>query len=261
MTGLTNLITGKLTGFDYTNPISFLDLLIALFLVVGFLVYIRRFPLFRVVLGVLFLIGCSFLFLLINFVYTALVFGVVSNIILISLPLIFAPEIRHYLEKLGRFTFVKVPRFTDNQKRNDFIQNIIDAVYELAERKVGATIVIARKTGLGGTIETGVEIDAKFGAKLLQTIFFPKTALHDGAVVIKGERIVAAGCLLPINAEARLGAPFGTRHRSGLAITMDTDAVVILVSEERGQVSLAENGKLKIDLDRVELGTELHRLL
>ncbi len=261
MTGITNLIASRFSSVDYTNPLSFFDLLLALFLIVAFLVYIRRFPLFRVVLGVLFLLFCSFICLLAGLIYTALVFGVVSNVILIALPLIFAPEIRHYLEKLGRFSFVRVPRFTDRQKRKDFIQNLIDAVYELAERKVGATIVIVRRTGLGATIETGIEIDAKFGAKLLQTIFFPKTPLHDGAVIIKGERIVAAGCLLPISAEARLDPPFGTRHRSGLAITMDTDAVVILVSEERGQVTLAENAKMKIDLDRVELATELHRLL
>ena len=261
MTGITNLISGKLSGFDYTNPLSFIDLLIALFLIVSFLVYIRRFPLFRVVLGVLFLVACSLTFLLIGFVYTALVFGVVSNVILIALPLIFAPEIRHYLEKLGRFSFVRVPRFTDNQKRRAFIQDLVDAIYELAERKIGATIVITRKTGLGATIETGIELDAKFGAKLLQTIFFPKTPLHDGAVIIKGDRILAAGCLLPISSEARLDPPFGTRHRSGLAITMDTDAVVLLISEERGQVSLAENSRLKIDLDRIQLSTELVRLL
>lgn len=261
MTGITNLIGARMSGFDYTNPLAFLDLLVALFLLVGFLVYIRRFPLFRVVMGVFFLVACSFLFLLIGFVYTALVFGVVSNIVIISLPLIFAPEIRHYLEKLGRFSFVRVPRFSDNQRRQAFIQDIVDAVFELAERKIGATIVIARKTGLGATIETGIELDAKFGSKLLHTIFFPKTPLHDGAVIIKGERIIAAGCLLPISSNARLDPPFGTRHRSGLAITMDTDAVVLLVSEERGHISLAENGKLKTNLDRVELGSQLQHLL
>lgn len=261
MTGITNLISGRLSGVDLNSPIALLDLLVALFLVVSFLVYIRRFPLFRVVLGVLFLIGCSFVFLLIGLVYTALVFGVISNIIVISLPLIFAPEIRHYLEKLGRFSFLKVPRFTDNQKRKLFIHDLVDAVFELTERKIGATIVIARKTGLGATIETGVPLDAKFGSKLIQTIFYPKTPLHDGAVIIKEDRIIAAGCLLPISSLAKLESPFGTRHRSGLAITMDTDAVVILVSEERGQVTVAENAKMKINLDRVGLAAELHRLL
>lgn len=261
MTGITNLIAGRFSGVDYTNPLTLLDLLVALFLVVGFLVYIKRFPVFRVVMGVLFLILCSFIFLLLGFVYTALVFGVVSNIILISLPLIFAPEVRHYLEKLGRFSFVRVPRFTDNQKKSAFIQDFVNAVYELAERKIGATLVIARRTGIGATIETGVEIDARFGSKLIQNLFFPKSPLHDGAVVIKGDRIVAAGCLLPISSQARLDPPFGTRHRSGLAITMDTDAVTVLVSEERGHVSIAENGRMKINVDRVELAQELHRLL
>ncbi len=261
MTGITQLISGRLQGVDYANPLTLLDLLIALFLVVGFLVYIKRFPLFRVVLGVLFLIGCSFIFLLLGFVYTALIFGVVSNVILISLPLIFAPEIRHYLEKLGRFAFVKVPRFRNNSLQLAFIQDLVDAIYDLAEKKIGATIVITRKTGLGATIETGTVIDAKCNGKLLQTIFFPKTPLHDGAVIVSGDRIVAAGCLLPITAQARLEPPFGTRHRSGLAITMDTDCVVLLVSEERGKVSLAENGKIKINLDRVELTHELNRLL
>jgi diadenylate cyclase len=261
MTGITNLIAGKFSGIDYTNPLTLIDLLVALFLVVGFLVYIKRFPVFRVVMGILFLIVCSLVFLIIGFVYTALVFGVVSNVILISLPLIFAPEVRHYLEKLGRFSFVRFPRITDNQKKSAFIQDLVNAVYELSERKIGATIVIARKTGIAATIETGVEIDAKFSTKLIQNLFFPKSPLHDGAVVVQGDRIIAAGCLLPISARIRLDSPFGTRHRSGLAITMDTDAVTVLVSEERGHVSIAENGKMKINIDRVELAQELHQLL
>ncbi|MCC7026666.1 MAG: DNA integrity scanning protein DisA nucleotide-binding domain protein, partial [Saprospiraceae bacterium] len=177
MTGITNIITTRLAGVDFTHPLTLIDLLLALFIVVAFLVYIQRFPLFRVVLGVLFLIACSFFCLLIGLVYTALVFGIVSNVILISLPLIFAPEIRHYLEKLGRFSFIRVPRFKDNQRQRIVLQELVDAVNDLADRKIGATIVIARKTGLGGTIETGTEIDAKCGSKLLQTIFFPKSPL------------------------------------------------------------------------------------
>jgi len=261
MTGITNLIAGRLSSVDFTNPLTLIDLLLSLFLVVGFLFYIKQFPLFRVVLGVLFLIGSSFVCLLIGLIYTSLVLGVVSNVILVSLPLIFAPEIRHYLEKLGRFTFIKVPRFTNKQNQFAFINELVDSVTELAEKKIGATIVIARKTGLAGTIETGTAIDAKFNEKLIQSIFFPKAPLHDGAVILSGDRILAAGCLLPITASAKLDPPFGTRHRSGLAITMDTDCVVLLVSEERGKISLAENGKLITNLDRVELANELNRLL
>lgn len=261
MTGILNLITSRLSNLDFTNPLVAVDLVVAVFLVVGFLVYLSRFPLFRVVLGTLFLFVCSMTFLLGGFLITALVFGVAANLILISLPLIFAPEIRHYLEKLGRFSFLKIPTIADNQKRQSFIKNLIEAIYELAERKVGASIVLTRKTGLGQTIDTGIVIDAKFGAKVLYSIFFPKSPLHDGAVVIKGDRIVAAGCLLPIHGGIKLDPPFGTRHKASLTITQDTDAVVLIVSEQRGEVSLAENGKLQVNLGKAELARALQKLL
>lgn len=261
MTGLVNLIAQRIQDTNFSNPLAIIDIILATLFVVSFLVYLRKFPVFRVVLGILFLFLCSIIFFWAGFLYTALLFGIVSNLILIALPLIFAPEIRHYLEKLGRFSFLHLPKITENQKKQDFIHNLTDAVYELAERKIGGTIVLQRKTGLGQTIETGVVIDAKFGAKLLHTIFFPKSPLHDGAVVIKDGRIVAAKCLLPINADVKLEPPFGTRHSSGLAITKDTDAVVILISEQRGEVTLAENGKLFINLDRIELTKKLLKLL
>lgn len=261
MVGILNLITNRLEHVDFTNPLTFVDLAIAILLISGFLFYLSKFPVFRVVLGTLFLLFCSAVFLWGGFIYTALVFGVASNLILISLPLIFAPEIRHYLEKLGRFSFLRVPSITGKQKKTIFIRNLIETVYELAERHIGGTIILVRRTGLGETIDTGVSIDAKFGSKLIQNLFFPKSPLHDGAVVVKDGRIVAAGCLLPINGEVKLDPPFGTRHKSGLSITKDTDAVVILVSEQRGEVSLAENGKLEVNLERGELVDRLHKLL
>jgi len=223
--------------------------------------YIRRFPVFRVVLGTLFLLLCSVLAYAFGFIFTALVFGSAGALISISLPLIFAPEIRHYLEKLGRFSFLKNPNFTDGQKKKAFINNLVGAVYSLAEGKTGATLVFARKTGLGETIETGVLIDARFSSKLLANIFFPKSPLHDGAVVLQNDRILAAGCLLPILREVKLDPPYGTRHKSGLSITKDTDAVVIIVSEQRGEVSLAENGKLLVNLPRERLWQILEKLL
>lgn len=259
MTGIVALIASRINSINFTDPLAIVDLGVASFLVVSFLIYMRRFPVFRVFLGLMFLLFCSLVFFVAGFTLTALTFGITSNLILISLPLIFAPEIRHYLEKLGRFSFLHIPRVTSYQKKISFIKNIIDAVYELAERKIGGTIVITRKTGLGETIETGVLIDAKFSAKLLQSIFFPKNPLHDGAVVVTGERITAAGCLLPISSEVKLS--LGTRHRSALAITLDTDAVTLVVSEERGEVSLTENGKLHLNLDRIQLTQLFQKLL
>jgi diadenylate cyclase len=106
-----------------------------------------------------------------------------------------------------------------------------------------------------------VLIQAHFSSRLLHAIFFPKSPLHDGAVVIQGDHIVAAGCLLPISSEVQVEKGLGTRHRSSLAITRDTDAVVLIVSEERGQVSLAENNHLHKNLDRAELTDRLTSLL
>jgi diadenylate cyclase len=261
MSTILNLVTNRIKTINFNQPLAIVDLVIAVALVVSFLFYMRKFPAFRVLIGILFMSFCSVIFFLGGFTLTGLVFGIASNLILISLPLIFAPEIRHYLGKLGRLPFLKVPHITQSQKRAAFIQLLVSAVYELAERKRGGTIVLQRRTGLAQTIETGVIIDARFSSELLRTIFFPKTALHDGAVVIQGDRIHAASCLLPITGEVKLGPPFGTRHKSGLAVTRDTDAVVIIISEQRGQVSLAENGKLEVNLERDKLTERLLKLL
>lgn len=261
MTSLYNLIVERLSHLDFANPLVLLDLIISIGLIVGTLIYLRRFPVFRVVLGTLFLFACAILFLLGGFLLTGLLFALAAGLIAFSLPLIFAPEVRHYLEKLGRFPFLHLPSVTNQQKLERFIRNLVGAIYELSERKTGALIVLARQTGLGETIETGVIIDARFGSKLLSAIFFNKSPLHDGAVIIKNGRILAAGCLLPIRGDVKLDPPFGTRHKAGLAVTQDTDAVVIIISEQRGEVSLAENGKLEINLDRVSLSQKLNKLL
>ncbi len=115
MNGVINLITNRLVHNDFTNIFTIFDILIAICLIFGFLWYIHRFPVFRVVLGTFFLFFCSVVFLLAGLIFTALVFGIVSSLILISLPLIFAPEIRHYLEKLGRFSFLRFPSVTESQ--------------------------------------------------------------------------------------------------------------------------------------------------
>lgn len=261
MTGIINIISQRVNNIDFSSPLSVIDGLIAIALVISFLAFMRRYPVFRVVIGTFVLLGCSVIFYYLGFILTALVFGVASNFILISLPLIFAPEIRHYLEKLGRFPFLRLPHVTHTQKQSNYIRHLLDAVYELAERHIGGTIVIARRTGLGGTIETGVVLDAKLSSKLIQNLFFPKSPLHDGAIIVHDDRIVAAGCLLPISGLVKLDPPFGTRHKSGLAITMDTDAVVLIVSEQRGEVTLAENGKLEVGIDRAKLNERLKKLI
>lgn len=204
--------------------------------------------------------GLGLIFFYLGFIFTALVFGFVSVFILASTPLLFAPEVRHYLEKLGRFPFLK--RFYGKKQTDSyFVRNFVDAVFELAERKIGATIVIQRKTSLGEVMETGITIDAAFGSKILQSVFWKDSPLHDGAAIMVGQRIMAVGCLLPIFSDIKLDLPFGTRHQSGVSVTRDTDAIAIIVSEERGEVSLAENRKLIAKIGRVALREKLDQML
>lgn len=261
MRSLLELILARSTTLDFGNPLALVDLFLGLFFILVFLIYVRRFPIFRVILGILFLLACSVIFFVSGFTFTSLLFGFVGGIILVTLPLIFAPEVRHYLEKLGRFPFLRILEFSESQKKTTFIQNLVEATFELAEHHLGALVVLQRRTGLGEILETGVDIDAKFGSRLLQTIFTPPSPLHDGAVIVRDGRIVAAGCFLPVSSKVKLDPPFGTRHVAGLAVTKDTDAVVLIVSEERGEVSLAENGRLKASLDRIALTKELKQLL
>ncbi len=260
MDSLANLFFQRLLIARLSQPLILLDLIFAIFLIIFSLYYLRNFPIFRVILGTLILMGLGLVFFYLGFIFTALVFGFVSLFILASTPLIFAPEIRHYLEKLGRFPFLK--RFYGKKQTDGiFVRNLVDAVFELAERKIGATIVLQRKTSLGEIMETGIMIDGSFGSKILQSIFWKDSPLHDGAAIMVGQRIMAVGCLLPIFPDIKLDLPFGTRHQSGVSVTRDTDAIAIIISEERGEVSLAENRKLIANIDRVKLREKLDHLL
>jgi diadenylate cyclase len=133
------------------------------------------------------------------------------------------------------------------------LEEIVRAAVALANRKTGALIVIERETSLKDFVEVGTPLDAKVSKELLMSIFHPSSPIHDGAVVIKGNRIVAAGCFLPITLSPEVGRALGTRHRAGLGLAEETDAVVIVVSEETGMISLAIKGKLETNLDMGKL--------
>jgi diadenylate cyclase len=129
------------------------------------------------------------------------------------------------------------------------LEEIVRAAVALANRKIGALIVIERETSLKDFVEVGTPLDAKVSKELLMTIFHPSSPIHDGAVIIRGNRIVAAGCFLPITLSPEVSKSLGTRHRAGLGLAEETDAVIIIVSEETGMISLAIKGKLETNLD------------
>jgi len=163
--------------------------------------------------------------------------------LLVAIPVIFQPELRRGLERIGR-TGSLLGRQWREEALEQMIQEIVDACETLSEAKHGALIVLERATGLQDYIETGAKVDAVVSSELLQTVFFPNTALHDGAVIMRGDRIVAARCLLPLAEHAPTHGHVGTRHRAALGITEQTDAVAIVVSEETGIISVAHNGRM-----------------
>ncbi len=187
-------------------------------------------------------IAISVMILLRRFPFQALdlVFKSLLVLSVFTLLSIFQPELRRGLLKLGRN-----PVFGAFLKRDSStISEVVRAVRTLAKDKIGALIAIEREMGLGAYIEGGVNLDAEVRNELLDTIFWPGTALHDGAVVIQSDRIAAAACLFPLTDNPDVSKRLGTRHRAAIGLSEETDAIVVVVSEETGEISLASGGTL-----------------
>jgi len=168
----------------------------------------------------------------------------------IALLIVFQPELRRALEYIGRTKFLtKSIVDIEEEEIKNTVGELIEAVGSLSRQKIGALIVIERETKLSEVAETGTQIGGKISSELLINIFIPNTPLHDGAVVIRKNQILAAGCLLPLTDNSNISKALGTRHRAGIGITERSDAMVVIVSEETGGISVAENGKLNRFLD------------
>ncbi|WP_461205156.1 diadenylate cyclase CdaA [Clostridium sp. DL1XJH146] len=179
----------------------------------------------------------------------------------LSLVIIFQPEIRKALEHIGRSAFNDRHIFQDDETIIKMITEITNAVDELAKTKTGALIVIEQATGLNDIRETGISVDAEISSSLLENIFVENTPLHDGAVIIKNARIASCGCLLPLSKDASISKKLGTRHRAALGISEVSDALIIIVSEETGVISLTVNGKLTRDYTEEKLRAILIKII
>ncbi len=177
----------------------------------------------------------------------------------IVLVILFQPEIRKALEQIGRGTRINVRRDEAVEDANKLIDEIIRCLLSLSRRRVGALIVFENKTGLKDIIENGIMLDSKISAGLLENIFEPNTPLHDGAVVIRGDRIMSAASFLTLT-DASISHDLGTRHRAALGVSETTDATVLIVSEETGIISMAKSGKLMRHLDQKTLHTVLEAM-
>ena len=172
--------------------------------------------------------------------------------LLVAIPVIFQPELRRALERLGRTGFLinRPPRRTMIEQA---INQICEAAQRLSERRYGALIVLERETGLQEHIDTGVKVDALITSELLLTVFFPNTALHDGAAIIREDRVVAAACVLPLTESFMADRHLGLRHRAAIGVTEQSDAIAIAISEETGTISIARNGRMIRHLDEKRL--------
>lgn len=180
---------------------------------------------------------------------------------LIAIPIVFQPELRRALEQLGRGKiFPRSFYDAEDEELKYFMDELLKAIPVLVKKRIGALIVLERETGLKDFIETGIRIEGTATAELLINIFMPRSPLHDGAVIIKGNTVAAAGCFLPLTENPNLSKELGTRHRAALGITEITDAVAIVISEETGVISLAHEGKLTRYLDEKTLRSTLINL-
>lgn len=239
-----------------------LDIAIVAVLIYGFLSLFRGTTAFSVLYGIAFLLLAL---LIVSSQPQLMVLNwLLRNtlpVLSVALLIVFQPELRRAMEKIGR-----VRRLVNRPLGAQELQGVSRAIDEiarscrrLAERRHGALIVLERETGLQEYAETGVAIDATVSAELLLTLFFTGSPMHDGAVIARGERVVAAGCFLPLTV-SELDAQMGTRHRAAIGITELTDAICVVVSEETGIISVANNGRLVRNLDEAKLKKVLHVL-
>ena len=195
----------------------------------------------------------------VNYILNAIV-----QVALFAIIVIFQPELRKLLEQMGRLKFLHYLGFSleaSPEDTEEVVRNIAAAAADMAESRTGALIVIERGTRLGEYMNSGTPLDANVTAELLKNIFVPNTPLHDGAVIIRDNKIITAGCVLPLTANTNLSSELGTRHRAALGLSETSDAVIVVVSEETGKISIAMNGSLTRNLNEASLSKALTKLL
>ena len=210
--------------------------------------------------GILILFTMNFICsAILNFPLLGWLFERLTTWMFVLLPIIFQPELRRTLEKLGqgKFLFEEPGISLDEEEAEKITQELVKAAKSLSATKTGALLVIERKMGLNDIADTGIKMDAIITSELLQNVFFVNTPLHDGAAIVRGKRLFSAGCLLPLTEKRGLSKELGTRHRAAIGMSESSDALILVVSEETGIISIAENGKLSRKLDEENLTKKL----
>ena len=239
--------------FNRPTIADVLDILIVAFLLYELLMLTRETRASAVLKGLVTLVVASWVSDLLGLTALNWVLLNVVNNGAVVLVILFQPELRKALEQIGRGAIHKTAVSADLEESGHIVNEITNCLLTLSRRRVGALIVIEQRIGLKDVIETGTSLNSQISAALLENIFEPNTPLHDGAVVIRGTRIMAAACILSLSEGKGISRELGTRHRAALGVTETTDAISLIVSEETGTISVARNGRLTRHLDRAAL--------
>lgn len=252
LNNLVELIYKFVDFYNLTGPFRVIILILDVVIVAFLAIYVYKFikktragHIFKgfVLLFLLLVIAKIFNMVILDFILTNfLTYGVLVLIV------VFQPEIRNVFEKIGRSKIVDVFDMDENILVKHSISEISKAVEIMSLKQIGALIVFERNIKLSDVLKEGISLNAKVSTELIQNIFMPRTPLHDGAVIIDKSQILAAKCILPLASEVSVPKNLGTRHRAAVGITEISDALVVVVSEETGTISLAESGKLTRDL-------------
>ena len=234
-----------------------LDILIVAFVFYNLILLLRGTRAIQMLVGLGVLLGVSFVAGRIGLHAVSWVLQNLLGALVLAVVVLFQPELRRALANMGRTPLL---RFLDPIKEERVLQECVRGTAALAAKRIGALIALQRETDLRAYVDGGVGFDARVSRELLFSIFLPASPVHDGAVLIQGNRLSEAGCFLPLSQKPNLPKDLGTRHRAGLGLSEETDAAVIVVSEETGAVSLAIGGELLRNLDAAQLQRELEGL-
>lgn len=259
LNNITDFLNKILSVFSTFSIYDFLDIVLVAVIIYVCVRIIRETRAMQLVKGIIFLVVIYLIVNLLNMEASTYIFKSIFTNILLIVAVLFAPELRNILEQIGKGTARKSFKTiihpgvaVELAEIEDAIESTIKACSDMSDTKTGALIVFENETLLGNVIESGTEIDAKASRALIENIFYPKTPLHDGAMVIRNGRIYAAGCILPLT-KKNVKSSLGTRHRAAIGLSEESDAVVVVVSEETGAISVAVGGVLNSDISDGDL--------
>lgn len=261
------IISGKVLGVSESanylfenlrlnsGPLMAADILIVALLFYWVYVFLKETRAMRILYGLVFLLTLMAVGKLLDLILLNWILKSLMTMLIVAIPVVFQPELRNALEKLGRSKFLGELSL-NKEEQSSIISELVSAVSYFSKQKIGALIILCRQTGLREYIDNGIPINAAVSSSILMSIFFPKSPLHDGAVIISGDKIISARSILPVS-QANINPNLGTRHKAGLGITEISDAIAVIVSEETGSISMAVGGKMDTRISEERLQNRL----